>query len=312
MPPGEKNLSHAASIGIGDLAQGDRILVRGSVATDQKSMEATSVIVMTKSDLATKEAAEKSDWERRGVSGVITALDANSKAVTVSVRSLGQPAKTVVVTTENATLRRYAPDSVKFADARPAGFADLRIGDQVRARGQKSPDGSQIAAEELVSGSFRNIAATVKSIDPQQNTLVITDLDTKKTVLVRANPDSALRRLPPMVAQMIAYRLHGGAGAGPRRPMAANGDAAGQPAQSERRPPGGGAPDMQRMLERIPPLRLDELKPGDALIIASTVGAKPDEVTAITLLAGVEPILTTPADRQMMGNWNFNMNMNLP
>jgi hypothetical protein len=76
----------------------------------------------------------------------------------------------------------------------------------------------------------------------------------------------------------------------------------------------GGAFDMQQMLERMPALTLAELKAGDALIIASTAGTDSGQVTAITLLAGVEPILTaTPAgNRQvMMGAWNLDMNMNV-
>ncbi len=65
---------------------------------------------------------------------------------------------------------------------------------------------------------------------------------------------------------------------------------------------------MEQMIERMPPLNLAELKAGDALIISSTVGAESDKITAITLLAGVEPILTSaPKGRQgmVLGNWNL-------
>jgi hypothetical protein len=44
---------------------------------------------------------------------------------------------------------------VKFADAKPSQLADLRKGDQVRARGDKTPDGSEMTADEIVSGQFR-------------------------------------------------------------------------------------------------------------------------------------------------------------
>ena len=53
----------------------------------------------------------------------------------------------------------------------------------------------------------------------------------------------------------------------------------------------GGA-DFQDMLERMPPLKLDELKPGDAIMLSATNGADPASVTAINVLAGVEPLLT--------------------
>jgi hypothetical protein len=64
------------------------------------------------------------------------------------------------------------------------------------------------------------------------------------------------------------------------------------------------------MIERMPPLNLADLKKGDALVISSTAGAEPDKLTAITLLAGVEPILTSaPKGRQGMalGSWNLGM-----
>ncbi len=64
------------------------------------------------------------------------------------------------------------------------------------------------------------------------------------------------------------------------------------------------------MLERTPALTLSELKPGEALIVVSTEGAKPSEVTAIVLLAGVEPILAAQpkGSKQMeLGPWNMSM-----
>jgi hypothetical protein len=188
-------------------------------------------------------------------------------------------------------MRRYAPDSVRFADAKPSSFAELKIGDQLKALGTKSEDGSRFTPEFIVSGAFRNVAATVVSVDSAGNTIKITDLDTKKPALVRISADSTLRRLQPFVANMLAARVNGtaagtgGAGGGARGPA-----------------------DLEQMIERMPPLNIAELKAGDALIISSTKGAEPDKITAITLLAGVEPILTSaPKGRQgmILGNWNL-------
>ena len=74
---------------------------------------------------------------------------------------------------------------------------------------------------------------------------------------------------------------------------------------------------MEQMIERQPVIDLTELKPGDALIIASTAGVDPGKITAITLLAGVEPILTSaPKGRQgmVLSNWDLDMGggMGLP
>ena len=53
---------------------------------------------------------------------------------------------------------------------------------------------------------------------------------------------------------------------------------------------------------------LSELKAGQALIIVSTEGAKPAEVTAIAVLAGVEPILEARpkgSNEVFLGPWNM-------
>jgi len=236
--------------------------------------------------------------------------------VTINTRTAEGMKPLIIAVGDKTTVSRYAPDSVKFADAKLGAVADIKPGDQVRALGVKSEDGTHYAAEELVSGSFRNVAATVISIDPVAHVMKVTDLSTKKPLLVRVNSDSTMRKLPEMVAKMIAARAAGGAGGpggagGAQRPQgtppAAGGAARGAP------PGQGGHGDMQQMLERMPAMKLEDLKPGDAIIVSSTVGADPAEVTAITLVAGVEPILSAapPGSQRamMLGSWNMDMNM---
>ena len=312
--PGEKDLKKASEIAFPDVSVGDRILVaRGQVADDQKSVAATLVVVMTKADIARKHESDRAEWQKRGVSGVVTAVNPTAKQVTINVRTAEGTKPLVISLADRVLFRRYAPDSVRFADAKDGTFADLAGGDQVRALGTRSADGASFTAEEMVSGAFRNIAGTVISVDAASNTIKVTDLDTKKPLLVKINSDSSLRRMQPQLAQMLAVRLNAPAGA----PSAANAPAGG-PARSGG--PGGGGPggmrgggmpDFQQMIERMPAIQLSELKVGDALIVAATRGADAAQVTAITVLAGVEPILTTPASRQAMvlGNWSLDMNM---
>src|SRR5262249_11318468 len=150
-------------------------------------------------------------------------------------------------------------------------------------------------------GSFRNVTATVVSVDEAAKTIKVTDLDTKKPALIRVEADSKMRRLPPFVANMLAQRVQGTA-------AAANASGGGRGPGAPGGPGGPGAPggprsggDFEQMIERMPQMTLAELKAGDALIIASTAGSEPDKMTAITLLAGVEPILTSaPKGRQGM------------
>jgi hypothetical protein len=68
---------------------------------------------------------------------------------------------------------------------------------------------------------------------------------------------------------------------------------------------GSGGGDPQQMLNRAPAIQLTDLKKGDAVMLVSTDGAA--DVTAITLLAGVEPLLEAPAASQsLLNNWSMN------
>ncbi len=296
--PGEKDLSKAAAIAPSDVAAGDRVLARGS----GNPLVARSVIVMAKTDIARKQAADRAEWERRGIGGIVTAVNAPAQEITVS--SHGR--SIVVKLADKASVRRYAPESVRFADAKPSRIEEIQTGDQVRALGNKSEDGTRYVAEELVSGSFLNIAATVNAVDAANNTLRVTDLTNRKKITVHVTPDSALRKLPAFAAGMLA-RFQG------RREGASNPLGApsgnGGPGSGPMRQ---GPPDLQRMLERTPPITLADLKPGDTIAVASTRGADPSRMTAITILAGIEPLLEAQSGRQgSLGSWNLDLNMNM-
>jgi hypothetical protein len=63
--------------------------------------------------------------------------------------------------------------------------------------------------------------------------------------------------------------------------------------------------DLQQMLNRAPAIHLSDLQKGDAVMLVSTEGTS--EVTAVTLLAGVEPLLQAPASTQnmLLSNWSM-------
>jgi hypothetical protein len=206
-------------------------------------------------------------------------------------------------------VRRYDPESIKFSDAKPSTLAQIHVGDQLRARGDHAADSTDVAADEIVTGSFRNIAAIVVSADASANTVTVTDLATKKPVVIHISADSQLHKLPPTMAQALAARFKNpgagqGAGAPPTAPAAASTADGGQAARA-----GGGQRngDLSQFLQRTPVLQISELHKGDAVMIVATQGT-PDAATAVTLLAGVEPILTaSPSASQSMfsASWNL-------
>ncbi len=290
--PGEKDLKNASPAELEDLQSGDRILVLGKVSDDGHSVIATSVIVMKKADVASKQERDRQEWQHHSVGGLVSAIDPTAGTITISTQSFAGPSGIVIRVSKDTIVRRYAADSVRFDAAKPSSLADIKPGDEVRARGTRSSDGSELAAVEVVSGAFRNIAGLVSSIDLSANTLTVADLISKKPVTVKITSESQLRKLPPQLAQFMAMRLKGGAsgaGAGAGVSSQPPGEQPGNGGSS--RGTGGRGGDMQQSLSRIPPASLADVQKGDAVMIVSTEGTSSGAVTAITVVAGVEPIL---------------------
>ncbi len=323
VPPGEKDLKNATALQAQDLQPGDRVLIRGQASTDVdgRTIVALAVIVMKQSDVAAKQQHDLEDWQKRGVDGVVTAVDAATGVITISPGRMGANKNIAVHLAKDTILRRYAPGSVKFDDAKPAPLDQIKVGDQLRARGTRSPDGSEVIAEEIVSGSFPYIEGLIKAVDAAANTITVQDVIAKTAVVVKVSPDSQMWRLPPEMAQRIAARLKAPSGGSGDRPGggrqskgqnmgSAQGAASG--AGGERGqgggPGGNGPQDLQRMLSRLPAIKLADLQKGDAVVILATAGGKSDAATAIKLVAGVEAILTAAPSRSastLLSPWSL-------
>ena len=286
--PGQRDLSAAQTIQFSDLAVGDRALVRLDPGAPAGAAQALQIVIVKQEDVALKEQKEREDWQRHGVGGLVKSVDAASGAI-VLTSGAGAAAKTITVHTSSATmLKRYAPASVRFDAALPAPIEAIHVGDQLRARGAKNADGTEIAAEEVVSGSFRNISGTIASLDASASTLLVKDLATKKPVTVHISTEAQMRRLPDRAAQILAARLKETSGGGQTGRLS-----------------GQGAGDPQQMITRAPAIQFADLKKGEAVILVATEGTT--EVTAITLLAGVEPLLeSSAASQDLLSNWSMN------
>ena len=309
VPPGSKDLSQAVAIPIAEFQVGDRVLVSLRCAGNSAVCEASRVVAMKKSEIADKQAHEREEWQRRGIGGLVKSVDAGQGTITIGTMTAAGN-KDVAVNAGTATIvRRYAPGSVKFDDAKVSALAEVQPGDQLRARGVRGADGATFAADEIVTGSFLNIAGTVSAVDAGAGTITVSDLATKKTAQVKVTPDTQLRKLPANTAQIIAARLKGGA-AGNRAP--AGGQGQGAPsggaspataagtvgAQSGATGGGQGRGDLQQLLNRLPAAPLSDFQKGDAVMIVATAAAKDVQVTAITILGGVEPLLQGATQEQ--------------
>jgi len=311
--PGQKDLKDATPMHLQDLQVGDRLIVRGSLSDDGKSVLASSLLVMKKADIQARQQQEREDWQKRGVGGLVQAIDASTGTITLSTAASGAGKILTVHVPQGAIVRRYAPGSVRFEDAKPGTLDQIKAGDQLCARGSRNPDGSELTAEEIVSGSFRNVAGTVVSTSPEENTIRIMDVLSKKPVSVKVTADSQLKKLPPMLAQRIAARLKGAAaessgatGSGDHPPVAQKPEQlAGDAGTSRPR----GAADLQQMLGHLPAVKLADLQKGDAVMLVTSEGSAESPLNVITLLTGVEPILIAAPNGQgaamLLSPWNL-------
>ena len=318
--PGEKDLKNATPLEKKDLQPGDRVLVGASSSSSGNARVAVSVIVMKEADIAAKKEKDRADWRQRGAGGLVTGIDPATGTVTISLTSFTGTKNLDIKTSKDTILRRYAPNSVKFDDAKFAPFDQIKIGDQLRARGNKNADSTELIAEEVVSGTFRNLAGQITATDPSAGTLTLKDGISKQTVSVKITPDSQIRKLPPEFAQRIAMRLKSAAAEGVPGAAAAMG-VGGEHTRGQAGGPAGAGPggmggmggrngpmDIQQILSRMPSVSLGDLQKGDAVMIVSTVGEGEQPGNAITMLAGVEPILTAApnaSQAMMLAPWSL-------
>ncbi|MFL6464798.1 MAG: hypothetical protein ACJ73N_10370 [Bryobacteraceae bacterium] len=326
--PGATDLKSAARIAASDLATGDRVDVRGfKTETDPNGIAARSVILMSGRDVQQEAMA----WQR-STAGVVNSIDAAGQKLMIKARTPEGP-KPVTVDAAKAQFTRYSPEHPQ--NPNPSQFADIQVGDQVKIVGEKSSDNASIAAQKIYSGSFRTVAGTVSSIAPDGKGIIIKDLATKQQVTVALGDDSAVRRLPPMMAFMLARRFNPdfkGAAAGAELPSGANaGEANSQtpPLRPPQRPEGngggaspspgpGGFPrmraangDLSQVLERVPKIAVADLKSGDAVIVSGAPSPTSKTVVlASNVIAGVEPIFQSASPRQMqsLNDWGNSLN----
>lgn len=318
VPPDNPKLSAAVASSVSEIGVGDKLLVTGTVSADKKQIPAKAVYLITKSDIAQKQSKESEAWRTRGIVGRVMTVNFETGEVTVAVRSgmMGGERNVVITPKGNAKYLRYAPNSVKYSEATPSNIKEIFVGDIVRALGDKSDDGATFKAEQIVSGAFQTVGGTVKSVDAAKNEIVIENLQTKKDVTVIVGDNSQLKKFPEEMAQRMAQF----------QAMRANGV---QPPQQSNQTQGGGQTppnrpggqgggmrgDINDMFERLPVVTLADLKAGDMIAVSSTRTNDPTRITAIRLLAGVEPFLKAPqmpGGNRRGGQGGQDSNFNIP
>jgi len=298
LPPDNLSLKAATPSSLSELTVGDRVLLTGKVSDDKKTIITTGVYLVKGSDIAEQQAKQRAEWQRRGIAGRVTAVDAATNEITVEMRGLMGATSIKLTPKDGAKFLRYSPESPRYADAKASSFGEIAPEDMLQALGDRSQDGTTFAAEEVITGAFQTVAGKVKSVDPAANQVIITDLRTEHDMTITIKPTSMMKKFPEEIAQRLAmFQSMMASGA---RPPQGGGN---RPAQGQRpageggqgRPGGGMRGDINDMLNRFPNITVADLKEGDLIAVSSPKGADPNQLTAIKLLAGVEPFLTMQA-----------------
>ncbi|MBA3240999.1 MAG: hypothetical protein H0T60_07200 [Acidobacteria bacterium] len=300
IPPGETELDKAEQITRADVSVGDRVLVPNGVSAGP-GVAARQVIVMARSAIAEQRERNREERQRRSLIGRVTAVDAAKKELTVQARSREGLQTVTVVLGEGTRLLRFASGSIRPADARQGSFAELKVGDQLRATGERASDPTRFKAEEIISGTFARIGGKVSAVDAGRGEVTVKSEETGETFTVAVGKSSALKRVTREAAEAFGQRRAGrreerraangstangseeGTRSGERRRERA---ARGEGQDGARPREGGGGGNLQQLLEGLPVLTLAELKKGDTVLVTGSIGADASRLTALMLLTG--------------------------
>lgn len=303
---------------------GDRIIATGEVSADKKQIPAVKVFIISSADIAKKLSDESDAWRTRGINGRVTAVNPQNGEITISVKNLMGERSVVITPKDNAQMFRYSENSNKFSDAKSSNINEIKVGDTVRALGDKSEDGATFKAEKLISGAFQTSIGTVKSIDTAKNEIVIEDNKTKQNITVAIGSGSQLKKFPEEMAQRLAMMQAmraGGAtppnGATPPQPSGVRPPNAGGEGRGQGMGAGAGRMrgDVNEIFDNLPPITAGDLKVGDMIAVSSSKTADASRITAIRLAAGIEPFLKTPqipGGGKRQGNSGQNSNFSIP
>ena len=297
--PSPKN---AAASSLSEIKVGDKLLVTGEVTSDKKSVTAKTVYLISKSDIAAKQAKESSEWKTRGINGKVESVNPQTNEITVMVKNIIGDKKVVLTPKADADFMRYAPNSEKFSEAVTSSFGEIKPGDSIRAIGDKSGDETAFAAEKVLTGAFQTVAGTITAINPEKNEITISDIKTKKPITIVIGNSSIVKEFPEEIATRLArFQMMRAAGITPQNGAAGN-RAGGKPANNANGNPNGGegrggmrgGGSIDEMIENFPAIKIADLQIGKMIAASSTKTNDENRITAIKLLAGVEPFLTAP------------------
>ena len=296
VPPDNPSLRAAVAADAKSVGTGDKLLVTGMVSADRKTIPAKAVYLITKASIADRLKKEAEAWRTRGISGKVVTYNPQTNAITVSIKGLMGDRTMTVKSSDKTEYFRYSAESVQFSDARKSVFGEIEPGDAIRALGDKNADGSELTAEKVITGAFKTVAGNVVSVNVESGEVTISDITSKKNVVIFVPATATIQQFPAEMAQRFAMLQSGG---GFVRPGPGVGQPQGQPNMSQGGMQQGGAmragagpgPGIDDILERLPKISVKDLKVGEMIAVSSSKGKDASRITAIKMVSGVEPLI---------------------
>ena len=300
VPPENPSPSAATPSTFAEVGVGDKVIISVIMPEDKKNIPARSVYLMSKAAIDQRQQKDKDEWRTRGTVGKVVSYDLQTKVITISTRAMGGEKTIAVKPKENAEFYRYAPDSIEFSKATKSALINIEPNDEIRVLGDKNADGSEIQAEKIVTGGFKTSGGTIKSIDLEKKEIVITDSQTKKDIAITVSDNTILKQFPPEMAQRMTMMQAGGGQGGFRPPTPGGGQNTPQPNPQPQ--PAGQTPTGQGQGggmrqgggfddSRLPGIKIEYLKVGEAIGVLSSKNQEPSRIKAIKLFSGVEPFI---------------------
>jgi len=285
-----------------EIAVGDKVVVSVIFGADKKAQPVRTVYLMSKADITQKQTKEQQEWRTRGVSGRITAVNPQTKEITVTTPGLMGAKTTILTPKDSAQFLRYAQDSVSFSEAKKSSFTEIAVGDSIRALGDKSEDGATFKAEKVVTGAFQTVVGTITAVNAEKGEVTINNIQTKKVMTIVVDKNSLLKQFPAEMAQKMAQAqmMQANGGGNMIRPPQGAGNQQGNqnPQQNPNQMQGGGGNrgggSLDEMLERFPTIAVADLKVGEMIAVNSSKTPNQERITAIKLVSGVEPFTKVP------------------
>jgi len=252
--------------------------VRGKLADDGVTINASAIAVMKQQDIAQLKQQELLDWQKRSLGGLVKQVDTSAGTVTLTVGT-----KAVVVSTTRNHLQTLRPDSVSGKTQPPPNLMTFIPAISFVPKATRMT----MAPSSPRGDRRRNLPQHRRSRHRRRSRTGHFDRAGSRDEEVRQredHPDSQMKKLPLQLAQGLAMRMKGitpPAAAPSSAPAGASPDGA--------RARGG---DLNQMLARLPAAALGDIQKGEAVMIVSTEGSAAQPPVAITLLGGVEPMLT--------------------